>query len=197
MKVILHVEQGLERKRSFVITRNTLLGRSTCCDLRIDSNDISRRHCFLLVTAEGVWIRDLSSANGTIVDNRRLEEGEEYLLHPGSRISLGPIDFSVHFELKESPAVAQIGPGTQSSFTELREPESRSESLPNYLDSASSLSNNSQRIQYSEPQSYLSKEMPTTASFKLDQPEEESELHESGFMTFFSHLVGRKKPNAK
>ena len=192
MKVILRVEQGLDHKRNFVITRNTLLGRSTCCDLRIDSNDISRRHCFLLVTAEGVWIRDLSSANGTIVNGRRLDDGEECLLHPGATLSLGPVDFSVHFELSGQPALAQVGPASPSSMSNA---DLLDHGDAQFLDS-DQVSSESNRLQQHLEESYIPPNRGGS-SYRIDHPGESADSEGSRLITFFSHLVGWKKSDNK
>lgn len=45
-----------------------LLGSDPCCDLQVDSPDVSRRHARLVVEAEELRIEDLGSTNGTSID---------------------------------------------------------------------------------------------------------------------------------
>jgi pSer/pThr/pTyr-binding forkhead associated (FHA) protein len=59
-----------------------LIGRHPECDVRLDSPQISRRHCCLAIAYDRVVIRDLGSrhgvrVNGQIVDEARLNPGDE------------------------------------------------------------------------------------------------------------------------
>jgi hypothetical protein len=78
----LHGERGplarVERDR-FVI------GRGRHCDLVIDSAKVSREHAVIRREADGWWIEDLGSSNGTWidrsrVDRRRIADGDEYYI---------------------------------------------------------------------------------------------------------------------
>jgi len=66
--------------------RPLVIGRRAGCDIQIDDDGISRRHCSIEVTAAGAVLRDLGSANGTFVGG---EEIEERLLQPGERFEIG------------------------------------------------------------------------------------------------------------
>ena len=60
-----------------------LIGRSGACDLRLNNSLVSRVHCRLTVTDDGVYAQDLESRNGTWVNyceqlhtKRRLYDGD-------------------------------------------------------------------------------------------------------------------------
>jgi hypothetical protein len=62
-----------------------VVGRGGHCDLIIDSAKISREHAALVRDAEGWWVEDLGSSNGTWVQGervkrRRLVHGDEFFL---------------------------------------------------------------------------------------------------------------------
>jgi hypothetical protein len=62
-----------------------VMGRGAHCDLVIDSVKISREHAAFVRSADGWWIEDLGSSNGTWlkgerVTRRRVEHGDEYFL---------------------------------------------------------------------------------------------------------------------
>jgi pSer/pThr/pTyr-binding forkhead associated (FHA) protein len=62
-----------------------VVGRGAHCDLIIDSAKISREHAVFLRDAEGWWIEDLGSSNGTWyrgerVKRRRVLHGDEFFL---------------------------------------------------------------------------------------------------------------------
>lgn len=50
---------------------------------------VSRRHAKITVTAEGVFIENLSKANGTYVNNEKIDDGSAYKLCVGDEIGLG------------------------------------------------------------------------------------------------------------
>ena len=59
------------------------IGRSEECNLRVNSDAISRRHCEITVNDTHVHIRDLGSRNGTYVNGERIE-GEQETADGGS-----------------------------------------------------------------------------------------------------------------
>lgn len=73
--------------------RETLAGRGEECPLRLTSADVSKEHCLLRVTPEGIHVRDLGSRNGTWVNDERITA--EVLLRPGDQLRIGPMTFQV------------------------------------------------------------------------------------------------------
>ena len=51
-----------------------LIGRHPECDVRLDSPQISRRHCCVALAYDRLVIRDLGSRNGVRVNGRLVEE---------------------------------------------------------------------------------------------------------------------------
>jgi hypothetical protein len=66
--------------------RNTTIGRSRECDLRLKDSSISRRHAVVRVGPSGASIEDLSSVNGLLVNRRRVQNAP---LRDGDIIELG------------------------------------------------------------------------------------------------------------
>ncbi|MCC6474239.1 MAG: FHA domain-containing protein [Burkholderiales bacterium] len=58
-------------------------------ELKADHH-VSRRHAVLSVCAEGVWVRDLGSRNGTFVDGDALPQGQAVLVDSDASIRFGP-----------------------------------------------------------------------------------------------------------
>lgn len=50
-----------------------VIGRLSDCDLELRSRTVSRRHCVIEVIGERVFLRDLGSRNGTLVDGDRCD----------------------------------------------------------------------------------------------------------------------------
>jgi hypothetical protein len=66
-----------------------IIGRDELCQIRLASSDVSRHHCILRMTPDGVVARDLDSRNGTYLNDTLMEE--ETLLKPGDMLRIGPI----------------------------------------------------------------------------------------------------------
>jgi pSer/pThr/pTyr-binding forkhead associated (FHA) protein len=62
-----------------------LIGRHIECDVRIDSPQVSRRHCCLAMAYDRLVIRDLGSSNGVRVNGRIVDEA---LLKPGDEVAI-------------------------------------------------------------------------------------------------------------
>lgn len=80
--------------------RKFLIGREQDCQLRPNSEMVSRHHCVFSVDDFSIRIRDLGSTNGTLVNGERIRK--ETVLASGDRILIGNLDF----ELVVRPGVA-------------------------------------------------------------------------------------------
>ena len=67
-----------------------LIGRHPSCDISLNSDWVSRRHCVLTEDAGEIVVRDLGSTNGTWINGRRVQRGR---LKPGDERSLGHLRF--------------------------------------------------------------------------------------------------------
>lgn len=88
----------------------TLVGRSVDCQLRIASQEVSRRHCQLVLRPDGVYLEDLGSSNGTFLDGIRVPPNTPTYAHPGATLSVGPARFVVEYAGDRSSRAA--GPET-------------------------------------------------------------------------------------
>jgi pSer/pThr/pTyr-binding forkhead associated (FHA) protein len=70
-----------------------IIGRDELCQIRLASSDVSRHHCVLRMTSDGIVARDLDSRNGTYLNETLMEE--ETLLKPGDILRIGPIVLQV------------------------------------------------------------------------------------------------------
>jgi two-component system response regulator AtoC len=68
-----------------------VIGRAATCDIVIDHETISRQHAALHVTADGVTVEDLGSANGTSVGGIALETGSRAPVPLGAMIAFGEV----------------------------------------------------------------------------------------------------------
>jgi pSer/pThr/pTyr-binding forkhead associated (FHA) protein len=97
VRLVMFKEDG-ERKAFSVSGNKTIIGRKEDCDLRIPLGVVSREHCELEITDEGVVLRDLGSSNGTYVNNQRVID--EINVKPGDHVVVGPVVFTVQIDGK-------------------------------------------------------------------------------------------------
>ena len=79
-------------------TGEFVFGRGPECHVRPNSELVSRQHCLVNVSEQGISLRDLGSINGTLVNGYRVRDKQE--LHDGDRIQLGPLAFLVHIPIE-------------------------------------------------------------------------------------------------
>lgn len=83
----------MKGQRLILPDREVIVGRDEDCHMRIASSLISRKHCALKAAANGVWVRDLESQNGTYVNDVAINE--PYLMKPGDVLRIGAALFQV------------------------------------------------------------------------------------------------------
>ncbi len=83
------VAQGPLKGNRFTVPEIGLrLGRSSTCEISIPDPALSRNHCLFEVRDGTLWVTDLASANGTLVNNEPLG-AESKSLSPGDRVTAG------------------------------------------------------------------------------------------------------------
>lgn len=92
-KFLLRGLSGATLGKTFAVTSGAVIGRQSDCDIPIPADEISRHHARLKVTAEGVMVEDLGSANGTFVANQRVQQSA--LLKPGEELRLDTVRFQL------------------------------------------------------------------------------------------------------
>jgi DNA-binding NtrC family response regulator len=104
-----------------------LIGRASDADIAIDSRSISRRHA-QLHHANGFFIEDLGSANGTRVRGRTLTEGERVSVELNEPVMIG----SAILVLRPGATIAPTGAPVTTSAppTQRRDPDSARASSP-------------------------------------------------------------------
>ncbi|HZZ82643.1 MAG TPA: FHA domain-containing protein [Gemmataceae bacterium] len=75
-----------------------LIGSDPICQLRKQS--LGPRHCAFVTRDKKVYVRDMDSGQPTIVNGSAISPGAEWPLHPGDRVTVGPLEFTVQFREK-------------------------------------------------------------------------------------------------
>jgi pSer/pThr/pTyr-binding forkhead associated (FHA) protein len=87
----LRIFEGPDQGRELVleVDRSYVLGRDPRADLVLEDEDASRRHTRIARRGPRVWVTDLGSKNGTLVDGIALVEGQPVLWAENSVLALG------------------------------------------------------------------------------------------------------------
>jgi pSer/pThr/pTyr-binding forkhead associated (FHA) protein len=94
MIVKLIVVSGKSAGRSIAVKRSKfLIGRADECDIRPLSEEVSRRHCAIIVGPESVFVEDLGSRNGTFVNGERIAERTQ--VTDGDAVRVGSLELRV------------------------------------------------------------------------------------------------------
>ena len=94
MEVKLIVVNGKQKGKEIPVAAPKIyIGRGEGCQLRPQSNLVSRKHCAIVLEGDAAIIEDLKSTNGTFVNDERIEGRRE--LHDGDRIKVGMLDLEV------------------------------------------------------------------------------------------------------
>jgi HD-GYP domain-containing protein (c-di-GMP phosphodiesterase class II)/pSer/pThr/pTyr-binding forkhead associated (FHA) protein len=108
------IRSGRETGRAIALTtgQGVTFGRLKTCDVQLDDEAVSRRHCTLHARDDGCVVADLQSANGTFVNDRRISTAD---LKPGDTLRVGAT--VVEFVGAVTPEPRAAGPLTSASLS--------------------------------------------------------------------------------
>ena len=96
-------EEGEARRHVF--EQQTIVGRDADCDVPLASRSVSRRHAIVEKTADGWFLRDLGSANGTFLGEERVTGAP---LLPGAALRFGDVEALFEIEAKETTSAERL-----------------------------------------------------------------------------------------
>jgi pSer/pThr/pTyr-binding forkhead associated (FHA) protein len=91
-RFILRGVSGASFGKTFPVYRTTVLGRHSDCGIPLSGEGLSRRHAEISIEGSTLLVKDLGSANGTFINDERIEEGE---LKFGDELRLDTVRFLV------------------------------------------------------------------------------------------------------
>jgi predicted component of type VI protein secretion system len=86
VEMSLKVLEGDEKGTVYPVSKPRFLIGRTNGDINLNDDRISRVHCAIESTAEGVMLRDLESTNGTFIEDKRIDSAS---LADGSKFRVG------------------------------------------------------------------------------------------------------------
>ena len=116
MKVQLVVVRGKPEGRVIPLVGPSFkIGRGETCHLRPISEQISREHAEFTLADEALFVRDLGSRNGTLVNGKALTT-EPCRLKDRDLVQVGPLTFAVSLsEVKEAVSQAAVPAASKSA----------------------------------------------------------------------------------
>ena len=112
-KFVLRGVSGAVFGKVFPVTGPVVIGRAAECDISVPADEMSRRHAMVKPTQDGLAVEDLGSANGSFINNKRIQQG---FLRPGDELRLDAVRFMlVAPGMEIPPAPAPAGPPAMSS----------------------------------------------------------------------------------
>lgn len=85
--------------------KQLIVGRGEDCQVRLPSSLVSRQHCRLSLTADGIRVEDLGSQNGTLVNDVPITQPT--ILKPGDLLRIGAMIFAVPSAPRPKKVVAE------------------------------------------------------------------------------------------
>ena len=122
------VRSGKETGRTIAVStgQSITLGRLKGCDVVVDDEAASRRHCTITAREDAVVVADLQSANGTFVNEKRINTVE---LTKGDKIRIGSTVIELADSMVSASAVQKPAAQGVPSTTTLSIVETRSNTL--------------------------------------------------------------------
>jgi predicted component of type VI protein secretion system len=88
-----------------------VVGRDASCDVKLESDRVSRFHCCLAEDGHGrVSVRDLGSTNGTRINGRLVRLGR---MSPGDELTVGDVTFRLGAPKAQKPFFADADSGSR------------------------------------------------------------------------------------
>jgi hypothetical protein len=94
--------------RTITLEPEHTVGRALTCSLRLEPVVVSAQHALIRHDGHGWVLRDLASLNGTWLDGRRIQAGQEQALRKGQRMAFGSQGAEWEVTDDSAPAVMVI-----------------------------------------------------------------------------------------
>lgn len=91
------------RGREFLVDRDATIGRAPECAIMLQGGFVSSHHARVFQRGGRVWVEDLRSTNGTLLNGQRLRRPAP--LRPGDRLTIGDAVLTLRTEPVAGAAV--------------------------------------------------------------------------------------------
>ena len=104
MNVRFVVTKPASKVKTFPVRLPIVVGRSEEAKFRIQQDRVSRKHCEFFEQDGRVYLRDLGSTNGTLLDGELIETSAKIPLESGGVVRVGSLEFRVEFDTSTASA---------------------------------------------------------------------------------------------
>lgn len=108
------------KRQTIPVRLPILAGRSEEAKFRIQQDSVSRRHCEFFLKDDAVFIRDMGSTNGTLLDDELIPASVPTRVKPGSIVRIGSVAFRIDYasaDEEKKPAADDAPPPTRVEDT--------------------------------------------------------------------------------
>ena len=117
-EVTLRYHQGETPPKDYRVGKeDILIGRASECDIHLEDQQVSRFHASLRVAPDGLWLLDMDSKNGTLVDEKPIPPNRRISLQPDQSFTIGSYTFTTIVRSSPSPdqtIVQSVPPSDQT-----------------------------------------------------------------------------------
>lgn len=111
--ILIRYGRGESEGREFPVNKeDILIGRASECDIQLDDQNVSRFHASLRFTADGIWILDMDSKNGTFIGDEPIPSNRRIPLKPDQSFQIGTYVFKAVVPRASSMDATIIQPGS-------------------------------------------------------------------------------------
>jgi pSer/pThr/pTyr-binding forkhead associated (FHA) protein len=130
-KVVLRGVSGTYFGKIVPVRTRLVIGRGSECDLILDEAEMSRRHAVIENFGDGIFLRDLGSANGTFVNGVQVRDA---ILHPDDQIAFDRNRFLLEApglptRKENAPSIAEE-PNITQTMQAIRLPDQQDKTAP-------------------------------------------------------------------
>lgn len=116
-EVVLQYGKGDSQVKDFpVVKEDILIGRASECDIHLDDQQVSRFHASLRVAPDGLWLLDMDSKNGTLIDEKPIPPNRRIPLQPEQKFSIGGFTFQAVVHRPSAPDQTILQPGVARGY---------------------------------------------------------------------------------
>lgn len=112
--------------QEIIIDRDMLVGRHQAADIVLQSAEISRKHAGFSLIENALWLQDLSSSNGTFINEKRISE--QVQLQNGDLVHFASLQFTV-LQKAMAQAIEEQTPAQQMNEQGMPELKERDTSI--------------------------------------------------------------------
>ncbi len=145
------------QERPYPVRLPIIVGRSDEAKFRFKNDSVSRRHCEFFLQDDVIFVRDLGSTNGTLLDKQSLAADDATPVPSGSVVRVGTMAFRVEYDSAAEP---------------LAESHAGSDTLPPAEDAEAAAAEQSEQGEPGESETADGQEGPQTAFVGLPATDE-------------------------